>query len=81
MEKPILASNIGGSKETIIDGQTGFLFKSDDEKDLAKMIIEISKKDKNFLKNLGEKGRVNVINNYTVEQMCSKTLEIYKSLV
>jgi glycosyltransferase involved in cell wall biosynthesis len=81
MEKPILASNIGGSNETIIDGQTGFLFKSDDEKDLAKMIIEISKKDKNFLKNLGEKGRVNVINNYTVEQMCSKTLEIYKSLV
>jgi glycosyltransferase involved in cell wall biosynthesis len=81
MEKPILASNIGGSNETIIDGQTGFLFKSDDEKDLAKMIIEISKKDKNFLKNLGEKGRANVINNYTVEQMCSKTLEIYKSLV
>ena len=81
MEKPILASNIGGSNETIIDGQTGWLFKSDDEKDLAKMIIEISKKDKSFLKNLGEKGRVNVINNYTVEQMCSKTLEIYKSLV
>ena len=81
MEKPILASNIGGSNETIIDGQTGWLFKSDDEKDLAKMIIEISKKDKIFLKNLGEKGRANVINNYTLEQMCSKTLEIYKSLV
>ena len=81
MEKPILASNIGGSNETIIDGQTGWLFKSDDEKDLAKMIIEISKKDKSFLKSLGEKGRANVINNYTLEQMCSKTLEIYKSLV
>jgi glycosyltransferase involved in cell wall biosynthesis len=81
MEKPILASNIGGSNETIIDGQTGWLFKSDDEKDLAKMIIEISKKDKSFLKDLGAKGRANVINNYTVDQMCSKTLEIYKSLV
>ena len=81
MEKPILASNIGGSNETIIDGQTGWLFKSDDEKDLAKMIIEISKKDKIFLKDLGAKGRANVINNYTVNQMCSKTLEIYKSLV
>ena len=81
MEKPILASNIGGSNETIIDGQTGWLFKSDDEKDLAKMIIEISKKDKIFLKDLGAKGRANVINNYTVDQMCSKTLEIYKSLV
>jgi glycosyltransferase involved in cell wall biosynthesis len=81
MEKPILASNIGGSNETIIDGQTGWLFKSDDEKDLAKMIIEISKKDKNFLKDLGAKARANVVNNYTVDQMCSKTLEIYKSLV
>ena len=81
MEKPILASNIGGSNETIIDGQTGWLFKSDDEKDLGKMIIEISKKDKKLLKDLGAKGRSNVINNYTAEQMCSKTLEIYKSLV
>ena len=42
-----------------------------------KINLKISK----VLKNLGEKGRVNVINNYTVEQMCSKTLEIYKSLV
>jgi len=48
---------------------------------LAKMIIEVSKKDKSFLKDLGAKGRANVINNYTVDQMCSKTLEIYKSLV
>ena len=81
MEKPILASNIGGSNETIIDGQTGWLFKSDDEKDLARMIIEVSKKDKSFLKDLGAKGRANVINNYNVDKMCSKTLEIYKSLV
>ena len=45
------------------------------------MIIEISKKDKSFLKDLGIKGRANVINNYMADQMCSKTLEIYKSLV
>ena len=28
MEKPILASNIGGSKETITDDKTGILFEA-----------------------------------------------------
>ena len=28
MEKPIIASNIGGSNETIINEKTGFLFES-----------------------------------------------------
>jgi glycosyltransferase involved in cell wall biosynthesis len=81
MAKPIIASNIGGSIETVIDGQTGWLFESNNEKNLANLIINISKKDKNSLKEFGAKGRKNVISNYTVDQMCSKTLEIYKSLV
>ena len=81
MEKPILASNIGGSIETVIDGQTGWLFESNSEKNLANFILNISKKDKSLLKEFGLKGRKNVSENYTVEQMCSKTLEIYKSLV
>jgi glycosyltransferase involved in cell wall biosynthesis len=81
MEKPILASNIGGSIETVIDGETGWLFESNSEKNLANFIVNISKKDKSSLKEFGLKGRKNVSDNYTVEQMCSKTLEIYKSLV
>ena len=35
MEKPIIASDIGGSKETIIDNKTGLLFKSEDPKSLC----------------------------------------------
>ena len=38
MEKPIIASNIGGSKETIIDEKTGFLFDSGDSQSLFKKI-------------------------------------------
>ena len=42
MEKLIMASNIGGSKETIIDEKTGYLFESGDsaEMSLSKKIIE-----------------------------------------
>jgi len=35
MEKPIIASNTGGSNETIIDGKTGFLFESGNAKSLS----------------------------------------------
>ena len=43
MEKPIIASNIGGSKETIIDDKTGFLFEAGDVNSLSKKIIQAIK--------------------------------------
>ena len=39
MQKLILASNIGGSNETIIDGKSGILFEAGDPDDLSKKII------------------------------------------
>ena len=36
MEKPIVASELGGSKETIVKGKSGFLYKHDDPRQLAK---------------------------------------------
>ena len=36
MEKPIIASNIGGSNETVIDEKTGYLFKAGDAKSLSR---------------------------------------------
>jgi glycosyltransferase involved in cell wall biosynthesis len=41
MEKLIIASNIGGSNETIVNEKTGFLFKAGDANDLSKKIISI----------------------------------------
>ena len=39
--KLVLASDVGGHKEIIVDGQTGFLFKAGDIDDLVRMIIYI----------------------------------------
>ena len=41
MGVPVIASDIGGSTETIIDDKTGFLFKSGDSKALANAIIMV----------------------------------------
>lgn len=81
MKKPILASAIGGSVETVLDKKTGWLFKSNNIEDLANQIYNISKMEKSALKTIGNEGRNNVIKNYTKDTMCLKTLEIYHSLV
>jgi len=38
LEVPVIASNSGGHKETIIDGETGFLVNIDEHKDFAKKV-------------------------------------------
>ena len=81
MQKPILASSIGGSIETIIEGETGWLFKASSVEDLARNIYKISKKEKSEIEKIGLMGRKNVCENFTKTKMCRKTLEIYESLV
>ena len=81
MEKPVLASDIGGSLETVINNKTGWLFKNNDSVDLAGKIKMIMKTEQNVLDLIGRQGRKNVKENYTRELMVSRTLEIYKSLV
>ena len=81
MEKAILASNIGGSVETIIDDKTGFLFKSGDPNSLSKKIIEILSLDESTLKSMGIEGRKNIIKKFNVEKMCFSTYSEYKKLL
>jgi len=81
MELPIIASNIGGSKETIIDNKTGFLFKSGDANDLAEKIITVMQKDYNSIKSMGFEGRKNVLKKFDVDKMCLSTFTEYKKLI
>ena len=81
MEKPIIASNIGGSNETIIDNITGFLFEKGNAKSLSKKIIEAIKLDKSTLKSMGIEGRKNIIKKFNVEKMCFSTYSEYKKLL
>jgi glycosyltransferase involved in cell wall biosynthesis len=81
MEKPIIASNIGGSNETIINNFTGFLFESNNPKSLSKKIIEVLNLDESRLKLIGIEGRKNIINKFNVEKMCFSTYSEYKKLI
>ena len=81
MEKLIIASNIGGSNETIINEKTGFLFEAGDVKSLSKKIIQAITMNETSLKLMGKEGRKNVIKKFNVEKMCFSTYSEYKRLV
>ena len=81
MQKTIIASNIGGSNETIIDEKTGFLFDAGDAKSLSKKIMRVLSMDDSLLKSIGEEGRKNVIKKFNVEKMCFSTYSEYKKLI
>jgi len=81
MQIPIVASDIGGSKETIINNKTGYLFKNKDPRALADAIIMIMQKDYNSLKSIGIDGRKNVLKRFDVDKMCQTTFTEYKKLI
>ena len=81
MEKIIIASNIGGSNETIVDEKTGFLFESGDPNSLSKKIIRAITMDESSIKTIGREGRKNIIKKFNVEKMCFSTYSEYKRLL
>ncbi len=81
MGKPIVASNIGGSNETIIDEKTGFLFESNNAKSLSKQILRVLNMDETSLKIMGIEARKNVTQRFNVEKMCFSTYSEYKRLL
>jgi len=81
MEKPIIASNIGGSNETVVDEKTGYLFKAGDAKSLSHKILKTLTIDETQLKLIGTEGRKNIVQKFNVEKMCFSTYSEYKRLI
>ena len=81
MEKPIIASNIGGSNETVIDEKTGFLFESNNAKSLSQKILKTLSMDEASLNSIGREGRKNIIQKFNVEKMCFSTYSEYKRIL
>ena len=81
MEKLIIASNIGGSNETIINEKTGLLFEAGDADSLSKKIISAITMDEMSLELMGKEGRKNVLKKFNVEKMCFSTYSEYKRLL
>ena len=78
MEKPVVATNVGGVPEMMIDGKTGFLV---DEGDHQVWIEKLSKilNDKDLTENMGKNGKKFVQDTFNWEIGAKKFLELLNS--
>ena len=81
MGKFVIASNHGGSVETVIDNETGYLYSPQSHEELADRIIKSIEQNKYNSSDVSESGIKNVKENYTVDGMCKETLEFYKRII
>ena len=81
MGRIVLASNIGGSLENMIDGVTGRLFESNNVDSLAEaidwaLLLSPQERDK-----ISKAAINNVKEHFTKQIMCDKTIAVYKELL
>jgi len=81
MGKPIIASNIGGSKETVLNKKSGFLYKHDDPRELAKSLNTVIQMTSDELKTMSNEGKKNITKKFNVETMCESNLKEYRKLI
>jgi glycosyltransferase involved in cell wall biosynthesis len=80
MAKPIIATNIDGITEQIIDGENGILVSPKDPVALAGAIIK-ALNDKESAKKMGLSARKTVEQKFSVEKMVAETEKVYLSLL
>lgn len=81
MGKPVIATAHGGSIETVLPGENGWLVKPSDVMGLARAIEQALNTDQLELHRLGNEGRKRVNECFTARAMCEKTLNFYRYLL
>lgn len=81
MGKIVVASDIGGSLDIIKDGVNGKLYENNNAQALAEALdwaLNLSDKE---AEKIGKAAIKNVKDNFTLKQMCDKTIAVYENLI
>lgn|ERR1017187_310358 len=79
MMRPIVASDIRGCREVVLDGDTGLLVPPHD---IARMVEAIERlyEDHNRAERMGERARQHIVKNFNSKDVCSRLCEFYAQL-
>lgn len=81
MAKPVIATDHGGARETVLTNVSGFLVPPGDAEALARALERVIATPPHGRVNMGMAGRAHIIRNYSRERMCNETIELYRALI
>lgn len=81
MGRPIIATNHGGSTETVLHGQTGWLVTPGSEEEMERALREALTLPQSTLQAIGHTGMEHVRHHFSSELMCHKELDVYEHLL
>lgn len=81
MSRVVVAFAHGGACELIKDGQTGFLTPVGDSEALAHALDTILTMNKEERQQIETQARQSVVDNYSIQKMCERTLALYRSFL
>ena len=74
---PVVATNVGGASEVVIEGETGFLVESNDDEAMANSLTELLQNSEKA-KKMGELGRKTIEENFSCTAQLKNVLEFYR---
>jgi glycosyltransferase involved in cell wall biosynthesis len=78
--RPVVATDVGGAREAIVEGETGYLVAAGDDAALAARVVELLM-DAPRARAMGEAGRRRVEAEFSCEAQLERTLAVYERLL
>jgi glycosyltransferase involved in cell wall biosynthesis len=81
MERPVIATDHGGARETILPGTSGILVPPADASALAAALAELLRRGSGARSAMGAQGRAHIARNFSLARMTCDTLALYRELL
>ncbi|HXC26782.1 MAG TPA: glycosyltransferase family 4 protein [Stellaceae bacterium] len=81
MGRPVIATDHGGARETVVPGNTGWLVPPGDTAALATAIDHALRLDSDARRAFAQRARAHIFEGFTREAMCSRTIDVYEELL
>jgi glycosyltransferase involved in cell wall biosynthesis len=80
MGRPVVATDVGGNRELVRDGETGLLVRPEDPGALAAAVLRLLR-DPSLARALADRGSAYVRENLTIDRMVDETASLYEDIL